>query len=191
MRRLITLIFALGALSATQAHANSDDWFTLGGGAQYSYVQGDVAQDPEVGQLQYGLLTRAKILRFVGLEASWQLDHEAGTQSERLLSPRYSLGLMLNLVPTEYFTLYGITGTGAHEVGHLIDLDGDTTSLFVGGGLEIYVGDHFAVGGDLRFRLPGPRHVKEEVVETRSSDPVEDALRFDVWQANVMVAWYL
>ncbi|MFN3201764.1 MAG: hypothetical protein ACE366_25390 [Bradymonadia bacterium] len=191
MNRIAALIIALGLCISGPAAADSDSWFTLGGGAHYSFVQDQVSENPEVGQMHYGLLTRAKILRFVGLEASWQLDHEAGSQADRILSPRYQLGLMLNLVPTKYFTLFGVLGTGAHEAGHLINLNGASTSLFTGGGLEVYLGDHVAVGFDLRFRLPGPYHLKEEVVEERSSEPLEEALQFNVWQANMMVAWYL
>lgn len=191
MRRIIPSIIAMGLLFAAPAQADSDDWFTLGAGAHYAFVQNEVAENPDVGQMNYGLLTRAKVLRFVGIEASWQLDHEVGSQSDRIMSPRYQLGLMLNLIPTRYFTVFGVAGTGAHDPGHLIDLDGETTSLFAGGGLEIYIGEHVAIGGDVRFRAPGPRHVKDEVVELRSSAPLEEALQLNVWQANMMVAWYL
>ena len=66
---------------------------------------------------------------------------------------------------------------------------GTTTSYHVGPGLEVFVGDHLAVGGDLRARIPNAGYVKAQVTDELSAAPVTGLL--DVWQANLTVAYYL
>lgn len=184
------LIFALAATPFT-ASADVDSLLTVGVGAQYSFVTDSVARDPEAPRRQYGLVGRIKMLRFLGLEVAGQLDENPHTQHERVLSPRYQLGVMLNLVPTRWFNLYVVGGLGAHAGSDLLDLDGETTSVHAGPGLELFFSEHLAVGLDVRFRAPGPNHVKAEVVDELSARPVDEAVGLRVWQANVMAAWYL
>lgn len=179
------------ALSAAPAAADSDSLLTLGVGAQYSYVSPQVAGTPEVAGHQYGLVGRLKVLRFLGVEGVTQLDQDPKTQADRHLSPRYQLGAMLNLLPTDYFTLFVVAGIGAHDAGDLFDLNGRSTSFHGGPGLEVYLGDHVALGGDVRFRVPGPHFVKDAVQREMSVEPVEELVNLRVWQANFTLAYYL
>ena len=179
------------AAATSPAAADVGSLATVGIGGQYSYVPGAVNGVDGTATRQYGLVGRLKLLRFVGFEAVAQLDQDAKTQRERHLSPRLQIGLMLNLIPTQIFNLFLVTGTGAHEPADLFNVSGDTTSFHFGSGLEVFVYDHVAIGGDLRFRLPGPEHLKHQVTEDQSTDPLEQAISLDVWQANITVSYYL
>ena len=189
------LRFALLALllAAPAARAENNSWATVGVGAQFGYLPGGA---PEAAQAlvpghQYGVMMRAEAGRFLGLEFAAQLDQDPSTQDLRILSPRYQVGLIVNLIPTEWFDLYAAAGFGAHEGGDLFTLAGATTSLHAGPGLEVFVGDHLAVGADLRWRVPGPEYVKSQVRESLSTEPVDELVGLEVWQANLHLSWYL
>ncbi len=182
---LLSLLLSLPA----GAFADNNSLFTLGMGAQYAFAQPQ-QQNAAQTKFQYGALGRLKLLRFLGVEASVLLDQDPKSQEKRLLSPRYQLGFMLNLIPTDYFHLYGIAGVGAHEFKDIHDMDGETTSFFMGPGLEIFLGEHLALGGDLRFRLQGPHQIKEEIRDEMSPEPVDRALSLEVWQGNFTLSYY-
>ena len=185
------LLAGLGGLSVSRpARAEVNDWFTAGLGARYGFgAAGDAdAQQPAY---QYGLVTRVKVLRFLGLELSHQLDDDPATQAQRALSPRHSLSLLLNLVPTDHFNLFVSAGFGAQNLGDLLDLNGRTTSLQAGPGLEVYLSDHVALGADVRWRVPGPNHLKREMLDTFSADPLDDLFRAEDWQLSLSVSYYL
>ena len=158
----VLLTATAGLVTATAAHADSDSLFTLGVGAQYAHVPESVV-DAEAAKRQFGVFSRVKMLRFLGAEFSTQMDEDPGTQGERLLSPRYQISGMINLLPTEYFNLFVVGGTGAHLAGDRFKIDGESTSLQAGPGLEIFLGDHVAIGADVRFRTPGPSKIREDI----------------------------
>jgi hypothetical protein len=205
-RRLGLLGFAACvAASPGNARADVDDWFTLGLGAQYGYVASGSEDATEAPERQFGFVSRLKVLKFLGAEVTTSFDQDPGTQRERILSPRYQIGAMLNLVPTEYFNLFAVAGTGAQRAGDLFSVQGASTSLHFGPGLEVFVSDHVAVGGDVRWRLPGPAYIKDEV-ETQIESQADalgreapeggtPAIEADVgprlWQANFTVSVYL
>jgi len=197
MRRVLTgprvtvCLVALLTLAAAPAVADSGDLLTVGLGGQFSYVTPGVAARETTAEHQYGFITRLKMLRFLGVEAVGQLDEDPNTQDQRILSPRFQLGLMLNLVPTDVFNFFVVAGTGAHNPADLFDLDGPTTSFQGGPGFEVFVGEHMALGADVRFRMPGPRFVKEEVLRTLSSAPVDKNVNLEVWQTNFSFSYYL
>ncbi len=216
--RVPTLLLLAFVMFAGHATAASDSLVTVGVGAQYGFVSGSVSDvNRDAPEHQYGLVGRLKLLRFVGLEVATQFDHEPNSQSERLLSPRYQVGLMANL-PTQYLCAFVVGGIGAHGGGDLVDPSGETTSFHLGGGVEVFVGEHVAIGGDLRYRVPGVHEVSERVqggggggtsgpgldgVSTQTwgihdgsshatgSQGVSEAGFFDVWQLNFTISYYL
>jgi len=205
-RRLGLLGFAaLIAASPGTARAEVDDWFTLGLGAQYSYVGSGSEDAAEAPARQFAFVSRLKVLKFFGAEVTTAFDEDPNSQSDRILSPRYQIGAMLNLVPTEYFNLFAVAGTGAQSAGDLFSVKGASTSLHFGPGLEVFVSDHVAVGGDVRWRLPGPAYIKDEVeaqIESRTdalvregqgttAPSVEAEVGPRIWQANFTVSVYL
>jgi hypothetical protein len=191
IRSACVLAIVVGMFTAAPASAAVDSWFTAGVGAQYSIVSDGVAQKTTTPGVQYGLVGRLKILKFLGIEMSTAFDQDPKTQDQRHLSPRYQIGAMVNVVPTRWFNLFVVAGTGAHGVGDLFDINGDTTSFHAGPGLEIFIGEHFAFGGDVRFRVPGPTWLKDQVKQELSLEPVNDATTLDVWQVNLLAGVYL
>jgi hypothetical protein len=205
MSRRLSLGFTAATLLSIApgaASADVDSLFTLGVGAQYAYVPTGAAAEDGAPTRQLGFVGRAKLLKFLGVEASTQFDQDPGTQNERLLSPRYQVGAMLNLVPTEYFNLFAVGGTGAHSPGALFDSQAEDMSFHFGPGLEVFVGDHVALGVDARFRMSGPAAIRKEVesiqqalraepLSTEPQPPIEVEVGAKVWQANFMVAVYL
>lgn len=197
-------LISLGAVVAAapgEARADVDSLFTVGLGAQYSYLTPDVGARDEAPERMFGLVSRLKMLRFLGAEAATNFDQDPGSQGDRILSPRYQVGAMLNLVPTEDFNLFAVAGTGAQRAGDLFAWDGTSTSLHFGPGLEVFVGEHVALGGDVRWRMPGPAYIKEEVeaqittealTRTGGEPPtVEANVGPRLWQANFTVSVYL
>ncbi len=182
--------FAL-LLLASPAVAAHDSTITLGVGAQYGFVAGQVRDgNSEAPAHQYGLVTRLKVLRYVGLEAAAQLDQDPKTQRDRLLSPRIQLGVMANVPTVEHLNLFLVGGIAAHDAGDLVDPEGNTTSFHVGSGAELFVGEHLALGADLRFRIPGSA-AAEQAAEDSFFTGEEPPGLFDVWQLNFGFTYYL
>ena len=188
---MLIVAAAVSWAGVTPARADRHGLVALGAGPQFSYVPDKVSSIEETPSVQYGLVSRLKLLGITGIETTFQLDQDAGTQGSRHLSPRYQLGVLLNLVPTRYFTLFAVTGTGAHSVTDLWDINGESTSLHLGGGVEVFVERRYTVGMDLRFRVPGPRRVRELMKEERREDSVREAMSFRVWQVNLSAVFYL
>lgn len=184
-------VVTLLTVAATTAHADNTSWFTLGVGAQYSYVSGAAGAAPEMPAHQYGVVSRLKLLKFLGAEFTAQLDQDPKTQPLRHLSPRYQLGAMVNLIPTQYFNVFVVGGLAAHAMGDLVDIAGRTTSFHAGPGLEVYLGDHVAIGGDLRWRAAGPEYIEARILDELSARPVDELVGLDLWQANFTLSWYL
>ena len=191
MRHTLPTALMMVLLMAGAARADNTSWFTAGVGAQYSFVPGSGAALPEQPGMQYGVVSRLKLLKFVGLEFTAQLDEDPNTQALRHLSPRYQLGAMLNVVPTRHFNLFVVGGLGAHSMADLVDPNGRTTSLHVGPGVEVYLGQHTALGGDVRWRAAGPSYVQARVREELSIAPVGELAGLDLWQVNFTLSWYL
>lgn len=204
--KLRLALWGLGAscvAAPAVAHADVDSLFTVGLGAQYSYLTPSVGARDDAPERMFGLVSRLKMLHFLGAEAATNFDQDPDTQGDRILSPRYQLGAMLNLVPTEDFNLFAVFGTGAQRAGDLFSLQGDTTSLHFGPGLEVFIGQHVAVGGDVRWRLPGPAYIRGEVEEQITTEALsrtgeaEEAPTVEanvgprIWQANFTVSFYL
>ena len=192
-RSHLAALLLLSSLAGPAAAAN-DSLLTLGVGAQYGFVSSSVSEEsPDAPDHQYGLVTRLKLLRFIGLEAATQLDHDPGSQTSRLLSPRYQLGLMANL-PIRYVSIFAIGGIAAHNGGDLVSPSGATTSFHLGAGVEFFVGEHLALGGDLRYRVPGVRNVQERIERIQTGVDAPEAPEgglFDVWQINFTISYYL
>lgn len=188
--RLTRAITAVVVLLATPALAASNSVVTLGVGAQYGFVSGEVSDaHSDAPEHQYGLLARLKLVRFLGLEVASQLDHDPKTQGERLLSPRYQVSLMANLFPSDKVNIFVAGGLAAHELGDLFDASAETTSYHLGPGLELFLGEHLALGGDVRVRVPNAAHVRARVNDELSAAPVTGIL--EVWQANLTISYYL
>ncbi len=181
---------AVVALTVAPALADSNSVVTLGVGAQYGFVSGSVSDaHRDAPEHQYGLVTRLKLIRFLGLEVATQLDQDPKTQDQRLLSPRFQLALMANVFPSDHVNIFVAGGLAAHEAGDLFDVSGETTSYHVGPGFELFAGPHLAFGGDLRARIPNAGAVRAQVEEELSAAPITGLL--DVWQANLTVSYYL
>lgn len=189
------------AVAPSEARADVDSLFTLGLGAQYSYLTPNVGARDNAPERMFGLVSRLKVLRFLGAEAATNFDQDPGSQSGRILSPRYQVGAMLNLIPTADFNFFGVVGTGAQRTNDLFAWDGPSTSLHFGPGLEVFVGEHVALGGDIRWRMPGAAYIQDEVeaqitteaLTTTDGAPatVEANVGPRVWQANFTVSFYL
>ena len=202
---LLAPALAAGALmlAPASAHADVDSLVTVGVGAQYAYVSAKSIAGDQAPERQYGFVSRLKVLRFLGAEATTNFDEDPHTQRDRILSPRYQVGAMLNLIPTEDFNLFLVGGTGAQRASDLFNAKGATTSFHAGPGLEIFIGSHVAVGGDFRFRMPGPSFIKEEVQDQISTQQAlmatggTPAKTIDAnvgprtWQANFTLSFYL
>ena len=67
---------------------------------------------------------------------------------------------------------------------------------------SVFVGSHVSIGGDVRFRMPGPAHIRAEVEEQiseqqaltatgESPKPIEANVGPRTWQANFNLSFYL
>ncbi len=66
------------------------------------------------------------------------------------------MGSLLVTLPTGPVRIYGAVGGGLMktrlaDVGHLFDVDSNDFGIDVGGGLFLFLGDHFGLRGDIRY----------------------------------------
>ena len=195
MRRLCTRLSLIGCLAGllgpVAAPAKTNSLITLGLGAQLGFASPGKAMVREAPQTPYGFIARLKLMQVFGIETVVGFDEDPASQRERQLSPRLQLSAMFNFNVAEPLNIFLLGGLGAHGPSDLVDLGGSTTSFHLASGLEVYIAEHFAVGGDVRLRLPGMGYIDEHAMELREIIPEQGVWELRVWQTNVTISFYL
>ena len=207
----ITTILSLATLTVSStAMAEANGLFTLGLGASYSVTKIQDLNDSNATEtMSPSLSVRLKLLRIFGAELEYSPTVAQKESTDLVMDSAYRASGLLFLLPTQYFGVYGKAGVGSHDLAQLANPMGETSSFHAGGGFDIHLGDHLALGGELLVLLPGAHSIDTALskhglrstnenlgsgVSASPRSPVElqmsDLINTDNYQASVSLRYY-
>jgi hypothetical protein len=194
--RYLALVLALTLAPLETALADSDSLLTLGVGTALGLT--DTAESDPVATGE--LLAKLRILLGLGVELSYNPWNDSPRQGQLTYDSAFRLSGLLYIVPTTPVGGYLKVGVGSNDMRLLFDVTGETASYHGGGGLEIYLGKHVAIGGEFLFLVPGVHSVMAATglagdaqgqAGRSTSDVLSDAVAFQNYRAVLTLAYYL
>lgn len=206
----VTIVSLATLTISSSAMAGANDLLTLGLGASYSVTKiQDLSETSATETMSPSLSVRLKLLRVFGAEFAYSPTIAQSGNSDLVMDSAYRASGLLFLVPTQYLGIYGKAGIGSHNLAQLANPMGETSSFHAGGGFDIHMGDHFALGGELLVLIPGAHSIDTALskhglrstnenlgtgIQSTPRSPVEiqmsDLINTDNYQASVSLRYY-
>lgn len=177
-------------IQAAPAFADSNSLVTLGASAGLALRHWDTTGGIAADSLNPELGLRLRLFHWLGAEVE-VVPHTIGKGSlEDRIGIRAS-GLIY-LVPTDVVGVYVKAGLGHSNVVKLLDNVGSWESLHVGGGVEVYLGEHLALSGEFYF-VNELDNLLERVAHGVATGSLSPATAFDAenFNASLAVRFYL
>lgn len=146
------------------ASADSGSLFTVALGTSVGVSRtGDLRADAHES-VSPSVDLRLRLFRVMGLDIGYSPLTSNDPSSTLVYQGPLSLSAVLYLVPLSSFGLYAKAGVSGADPKDLFTLTADANAYHGGGGLEVYLGEHFAVGAEFLVLLPGLRSVEKALV---------------------------
>jgi len=209
--KLFGTIVSIATLTlSSTAMAGANDLMTLGLGASYSYTKTqDLSQSDATETMSPSLSVRVKLLRVFGAEFEYSPTATAGEGTDLVMNSTYRASGLFFLLPTQYLGVYGKAGIGTHNLSQMANPMGQSNSFHAGGGFDVHLGEHFAIGGELLVLIPGAHSIDTALSQhglrstnenlghglpTTNRSPVEvqmsDLINTDNFQASASIRYY-
>jgi hypothetical protein len=155
-----------------------------------------VGQSGDPGQsatIQAGpqLELRVRLLRALAFEVGVRPLDGLPAEGSLVYSSRLRWSGILYLVPLDDFGLYAKAGLGGNSFEDMITFSAPGNSYHFGGGLEVYLTEHIAVGSEVLFLLPGARSVVDKMMRDQVIPEVGDLLDPRNFQVSLGARYYL
>lgn len=155
MKTTITIIsISFLAMVAVPAQASNTSLVTLGFGSQLGVARYQPLQGAAGAQMVSELNLRLKLLRILGVDATYNLGGEQAVGGGEVFASQYRISALLYPIPTNVLSVYLSGGIGGSSVGDMTNDSLTSKSFHAGGGLEIYLGDHFTLTGEFLILVP-------------------------------------
>ena len=187
----ITVITVLLSM-VTVASAESNSLLTLGATTRLAYqAPGETTKSGDDYSLHVGM--RLELLYLFGAEIEYtpvpaRLEGDIYRPSMRLTGH-------LHLLNFEQFDLYLGAGLAGDEISHLVDIEGQSTVMRVGGGFEIIPDGHWSIGVDGYWNVAGLGYYNEGLSDSLSQggdipDP-RDQIKPGMIELGLALRYYL
>lgn len=165
---LVCVALLCSPLLVSEAKADVDSTVTLGIGAElglnhHSQVQAD-AENSFVSEIT----VRLRLFRFLGASFAYNVN-PIKSSGELIYDSTFRVSVLIYMLPLERFSIYVQGGYGAINVADLGTLTGATNSYHAGAGLEVYLGDHWALHADYNWIIPGASSIRG-AIERRTTN---------------------
>jgi hypothetical protein len=107
------------------------------------------------------LTATVRIARFLGFSFSYNPFSVDG--GDLGFGSNFRMTGILYLVPTRWVSIYVLGGLGARDIRDLGTVTGETNTYHAGGGIEVYLGDHFALHAEYLWLIPGYERIMDSV----------------------------
>lgn len=165
MRHAATYLVVCLALTARAelARADSNSLFTVALGTSLNVSRAQDLRADAHETVSPELDLRLRLFRVMGLELSYSPLSANDPSSTLVYQGQLSMSAVLYLVPLENFGLYAKAGISAGDPKDLFSATADSNAYHSGGGFEVYLGDHFALGAEFLVLMPGLASVEKAV----------------------------
>ena len=139
---------------------------TLGLGTGFGFTRAkDLTADSSQNGVGAEISMRLKLFRVLGAEvAMTPLGSRNDDGSDLVFDSKFRLSGLLYLVPLDVLGVYAKAGIGGQSFTDLVKLTDESNSYHAGGGLDVYVGDHVAIGAEFLVLLPGVDSVSKALI---------------------------
>ncbi len=172
MKKLVMTLSILTAVAVsepTTAMANSQSMFTVAVGTELGMNQHTQIEEGTKRSFVSELTLRVRMLKFLGASFAYNLTPAHSTGDLEFTST-FRLSGLIYLVPTDTVSFYLTGGLGARKIQDLATISGSTNTYHAGGGLEFYIGDHFALHLEYLWLIPGARSIEDSVARHSQID---------------------
>jgi hypothetical protein len=107
---------------------------------------------------------RLKMFKVLALELGFTPGREAPTDVELCYDSTYRMSALLYLVPLDSFGLYAKLGFGGDRISDMVSVTSPSNSYHGGGGVDVYLWDHLAVGAEFLLLTPGITAVEDAIL---------------------------
>jgi Outer membrane protein beta-barrel domain len=149
---IISLAIILGA--AAPANASNTSLVALGFGSQLGVARYQPISGVGGTQMVSELNLRFKLLKILGIDASYNLASEHQVGAGEVFASKYRISALIYPIPTNVLSVYLSGGIGASSISDLSNDSLTSKSFHAGGGLEVYLGDHFTLTGEFLILVP-------------------------------------
>lgn len=118
---------------------------------------------------------RLRLFRALAFELGFTPGREAPTDVELCYDSTYRASALLYLVPLDSFGLYAKLGFGGDRVSDMVSVTSPSNSYHGGGGIDVYLWDHLAVGAEFLLLTPGVTAVEDAILRRALTTGGEDA----------------
>lgn len=161
MRGALPLLFVLAA--AAPAAASNDSIVSFGIGTALG-VRHHTDEDGTIRALATELAARLRVLHALGAELAYVPTAPADDDERMRFDSPFRFSGLLYILPIYPVGLYLKAGVGGASIGSLFTINAEAATYHGGGGLDVTLGDHFVLGGELLWLVPGMHTVVTEVV---------------------------
>lgn len=160
-----------GPWAVATARADSQSVLTLGIGVEAGVMRYATESGEASETVTAELTVRLRLARFLGFAFAYNPIAIDGGQLG--FGSAFRLTGILYLVPTRYVSIFVMGGLGARDIVDLGTVTGETNTYHAGGGLEVYLGDHFALTLEYLWLVPGYSRIVEAATPSDSSETVD------------------
>ena len=166
-RYITALAVLLMAMASSVVLADSDSLATLGFSGRMSYqTPGQTVASGEDYTFHGGLRLELFYLFGAEFEATYVPDELSGD----IYRPSYRLTGHLHLMNFRYLDFYLGVGLASAELGDVVNIEGPSTIYRAGGGLEIIIAGHWALGVDAYWSVAGIGYFNKRLTESLQND---------------------
>jgi hypothetical protein len=192
MNRTSAWAIALASVcSASAAHADATSLFTASIGASLNLGQAGDPGQAAAFQASPQLELRVRLLRALAFEVGVRPFDALPAEGSLVYTSRFRWSGILYLLPLDDFGMYAKAGLGGADIEDMFTFSSATNSYHFGGGLEIYLNEHFAIGSEVLFLLPGARSVVDKMMRDQVIPEIGDLVNPRNFQVSLGARFYL
>lgn len=190
-RAALTACAVTATLSASAAFADATSLLTASVGGSFSLGQsGDPGARPALS-VGPELELRVRVLRALAFEIGVRPLDELPDEGSLVYSSRFRWSGILYLLPLDAFGLYAKAGLGGASLEDMVTFSSASNSYHFGGGVEVYLTDHLAVGSEVLFLLPGARSVVDKMMRDQTIPELGDLVNPRNFRVALGARYYL
>lgn len=177
--------------SAGAAHADATSLFTASLGASINLGQSGNPGESASFLASPQLEVRVRLLRALAFEVGVRPFDALPSEGSLVYTSRFRWSGILYLLPLDAFGLYAKGGLGGSDIEDMTTFSAPGNSYHFGGGLEIYLDEHFAIGSEVLFLLPGARSVVDKMMRDQTIPEMGDLIDPRNFQVSLGARFYI
>jgi hypothetical protein len=157
------LVLSTLALTPAAALADAHSLVTFSVGTAFAFGQASDPRSEAQSSATPDLELRLRLFRVMAFDFAYSPLDQQQANTQLTFASQFRASAVLYLVPLEVIGVYAKAGLGGQTLGDLTTVTSATNSYHGGGGLEVYLTDHVALGAEFLVLVPGVTSIQKTV----------------------------